>query len=63
MKIDRITFLLGVIAGVCTWLAWVFQIDIAKHILAVCACVLLGISETSRDRNRDRNRDRHTLND
>lgn len=54
MKIDRITFILGVIAGVGTWLAWVFQMDITKYILAVCACILLGISETLRDKNRDR---------
>lgn len=49
MKIDKIAFILGIIAGIGTYLAWAFQFKIALYVLAIAAIISLGISETARN--------------
>ena len=50
MKASKIFFIIGVIAGVCTYIAWVAGYETTQYILALVALIALAIGDIGQDR-------------
>lgn len=50
MKASKIFFILGVIAGICTYIAWVAGYETTQYILALVTLIALAIGDIGQDR-------------
>lgn len=54
MKATKILFFIGLIAGICTWIACVADKEIIQYVFGFISLVAFAISDMVDKRNRDR---------
>lgn len=54
MKASKLLFILGVIAGICTWVACIADKEIIQYVFGFVSLVSFAISDMIDKKNRDR---------